>query len=520
MRGSLETILRPDPGGIREDVSPALIPEGSYLSSNNWLVRRGRGRPRPGYSLLVQATDLQRLLGLGLRGSKQLGNNLVFFTQQHQYWYDGTSLSDITFGSWITSSTDQLVRSLTFTQGGTDYLLAINQSNRLMEWSGSGTFMQTAGTPPTGRDLFVCGNRLVIVGPSALPYRVQWSEFKDRTVWGSLALTELRDTPGQVVGGAPFSPNSAAIYKDDSVYLATVQAAIEPFQFQFIGLVPGPLSPAVIVNALGVHYWLGEDFSIYKFDGSQPKLVSSGLTKTIASKMNYSDRALSHGFASISQDFREVWFFYPNRGGTFNAISVNIITEAINHHTFGAHTVTAAADWRMGGATIDGLDAFSATIDGLDTVYTTIDGMDGASPVEPVILLGDSTGNVFMFNSAYVTDSGTAIGWSAEDRWVTPGKDQARARLDAVSTLWTATSSSLTVTVDVAATDKLSGTDVGRTATFDTIQDIQHLLTFNSSAATPSQTGKLLRVKYSAASTVAGVEYIGGVLTSWPKGRV
>lgn len=514
-RGTIQTILRPDPGGIREDVSPALIPEGYFQASANWLNRRGRGRPRPGYDLLTTATDAGRVIGLGFRGSRQLGNNIVIFTKSNQYLYNGTTLSSIAHASYVASSDNELVRSLTWTQGGTDYLLAINTSNAVMEWSGSGVFTTTAGTPPAGKDIFVLGNRLVVIQPDDNMYRVRWSDFKDRTVWPSTSIADLRDTPGYPVCGAPFSPNTGAIYKDDAIYLATVQAAVEPFQFQFIGLVPGPMSAAALVNALGIHYWIGEDFSIYKFDGAEPKLVSSGLTQTIATNINYSDRDLSFGYASISQDFREVWFFYPNRSGTFNAVSCNIITEALNHHTFTADTITAAAEWRMGGATIDGLDAFASTIDGLDTPYATIDAMDGNNPVEPTILIGTSTGEVHILNGTYVDDDGTAIPWNFEDRWVAPGGTQARVQIDAVDSLWRQCDGAIVVTAGMSVTDKLTGTETSTTTTtFNANEDAQHLLTF------ANMRGKLARVRYSGTAVSQNLEYRGSILTSWPRGRV
>ena len=501
---------------MREDISPAISPEGYYQASSNWLTRRGRGRPRPGYDLLTTATDTTRVIGLGFRGSRQLGNNIVIFTKSHQYHFNGSTIADISHASYTSSADNELVRSLTWTQSGTDYILALNRSNDLMEWSGSGVFTTTSGTPPAGKDMFVLGNRLVALQPDGNMYRVQWSAFKDRTSWPTTVnQADLRDTPGYPVAGAPFSPNTGAIYKDDAIYLASVQAAVEPFQFQFVGLVPGPMSAAALVNAMGVHYWIGEDFSIYKFDGAEPKLVSSGLTRTIATNINYSDRDQSFGYASISQDFREVWFFYPNRSGTFNAVSCNIITEAINHHTFTSDTITAASEWRMGGATIDGLDAFSATIDGLDTPYSTIDSMDGNNPVEPTILIGTSAGEVHILNGTYVDDDGTAITWNFEDRWVAPGANQARVQVDAVDTLWRQCDGPITVTAGVAVTDKLTGTETSTTTvTFNVNSDEQHLLTF------PNMRGKLVRVRYSGTAVSQNLEYRGGILTSWPRGRV
>lgn len=514
-RGSLQTILQSSPLGVREDVSPAFIEDGYLLSSANWLSRQGRGRPRPGQGNLTTVTDTGRIIGIHFRGTKDQAANLIFNTLAHQYSYDGTSISDATNPAWVASSSDELVRGVSFTQGGQLYLLEVNDSNALMEWTGTGTFTSTSGSPPQARDIMVLGNRVVLMNISGgtYPTRVQWSGFKDRTVWSSIAFADLSESPGAVVGGAPFSPNSGAIYKDDSIYLATVQAAVEPFQFQFVSMVPGPLSAAALVNVLGVHYWLAQDFSIYKFDGAEPKLVSSGLAKTISDNINYSDKGTCHGFPHVTQDFREVWFFYPNRTDGFNAISCNIITGAINHHTF-ANTITASSSWRLGGATIDGLDAFSSTIDGLDSYSTTINGLDGGTRIEAVALVGTNVGLVNILGSAYTQDISTAIAWSFEHPWTAPGKDQARVQADAVDTLWLLTGSPLTVTVGLTVTDKLTDSETPTTATFNVGTDSQHLLTF------PNLRGKLVKVKHSAASVVSGLEYRGGIMTSWPRGRV
>lgn len=513
-RGTIQTVYKPEPGGVREDVSPVLIPDGSLVSSNNVLTRRGIRRPRPGYDLSDTTADGKRITHIGFRGSRHQSTNIVLFTTDNQYSWNGNSLTSVTRSGWTASGPDQLSRSCTFSQGGTDYLMAVNPENTVQEWTGSGNFTATTGGAPNGKDILVLGNRLLVIAPSDMNFTVEWSGFKDRTSWSSsVNRTLLQDTQGSLVGGLPFSPNTAAIYKDDSVYLATVQAAVEPFQFQFSGLVPGPLSPAIIVNALGVHYWMGEDFSIYKFDGAEPKLVSSGLVRTIARNINYSDKGAAFGFSSITQDYREVWLFYPNRTGRFNAISCNIVTGAVNHHEFG-HTITAAADWRMGGATIDGLDTFSSTIDALDTYASSVDGLDGAIGVESIALFGDSSGRLYTMGAAFVEDNGTAIPWTWEEAWVAPGQNQTRVQLDAVQTYWKDLDNALTITVTATTTDKLNDLETGTAVTFNAGTDEQHLLTF------PNKRGKLVKLRYEGAVATQNLEYRGALMTSWPRGRV
>jgi len=512
MRGAVETILSPSPGGVREDLNPAMLPDGALLASANWLTRRGVGRPRPGYTLLI-STDGNRVLGIGVRGTKDQSGNVIVSTTTKTYTYDGMTTTDSTGSGWVTSLAGDHVRIVTFSQSGTDYAMLINQKNALREWSGSGNFAATAGSPPNGNDLCVAGNRLVVAHPAGLPYRVRWSGFKDRTSWPSTSFVDLTDTPGAVIAVRPFGPNTFGVYKDDAVYAATLQAAVEPFQFQFIARVPGPLSPAALVDALGVHYWIGEDYALYKFDGSAPKLVSTGLAKTIATNIVFTDRVQMFGAPWFSQDEREVWFFYPTPSGKFNGVSYNIQTEALNHHTF-ADTMTAAMDWRMLSAnTIDGLDSVSSTIDGLTAYSPTIDGLDGSGGVTRSLLLGSSVGSVFNFGQS-PTDNGTNISWNFTHGWIAPGKLVARTYLDAVTTYWRNTTTSITVTVGVTVTDKLGETDTETTREFVTSADEQHTLTF------PNKEGKLIKVRQAGVGYQSTLEYRGALVTGWNKGRV
>lgn len=512
-RGSLQTPLNPAPGGVREELDPVLIPVGWLLDSSNWLTRRGVGRPRPGYDQNFQVTDAKRVLGIALRGSRDQTDDIVVHTTDHAYSWNGTTVTDITGSGWTISTDAQLVRMVTFPQGGTDYLLMLNHANTLREWTGTGTTTATTGSPPNGKDLCVAGNRVVIVHPSGFPSRVRWSDFKDRTVWSSTNATDLSDTTGSLVACRAFGPNTFGVYKDDAIYLGAVQAAVEPFQFQFIARVPGPISPAALTDALGIHYWMAEDYGIYQFDGSAPKLISGGLSKTIGSAMSYSDREQTFSFPFFSQDEREVWFFYPTQSGTFNTVSFNVVSGAVNHHTL-SHVMTAAAEWRMQSArSIDDLDALSATIDGLDAVSTTIDGLDGQGGAIRNILLGDTSGNVYTFGPP-TSDDGAAISWSFTHPWVAPGELETRIYLDGLSSLWKLTAEAHTVTVDLTVSDRVTDNETATTTTFETSTDSQHLIHF------ANKSGKFVKVKHSGSGYTTDLEYRGSLLSTWPKGRL
>lgn len=512
-RGLLQTPLNPSPGGVREDLDPVLIPPGWLLASENWLARRGIGRPRPGYDQNFQVADAKRIIGIALRGARDQTDDIVIQTTDHTYSWDGTTVTDVTGTGLVVSSNAQLMRFLTFPQGGVDYLLAVNHANAIREWTGSGNFTATTGSPPTGKDICAAGNRVVVVHPVGFPSRVRWSAFKDRTTWASTDLTDLADTTGALVACRAFGPNTFGVYKDDAIYLGAVQAAVEPFQFQFVARVPGPISSAALTDALGIHYWLAEDYGIYQFDGSAPKLISAGLAKTLAQNMNYSNRDQAFSFPYFSQDEREVWFFYPTQGGTFNAISFNVVSGALNHHTL-ADTMTAAAEWRMQSArTIDGLDSLASTITDLDTVSATIDGLDGQGGAIRNILLGDSSGNVYTFGPD-TSDDGTAISWSFTHPWVAPGELKQRAYVDGLSSLWKLTTNAKTVTVGLTVSDRVNDNESETTTTFDTSTDGQHLVHF------PNKIGKFVKVRHAGSGYITDLEYRGSILSTWPKGRL
>lgn len=515
MRGAVQTLLPTMPGGVREDLNPAMLPDGVLLDSTNYLVRRGVGQTRPGYTSALLAPDAKRVIGIGIRGTRNQTSNIIIATTDHTYTWDGSTVTDSTGSGWSVSANNQHVRMVTFSQGGVDYALTINEANALREWNGSGNFTATAGSPPAGRDLTIAGNRVIIAYPATFPHRIRWSGFNDRTVWGASAYADLLDTPGSIIAARAFGPNTFGVYKDDAIYLATLQAAVEPFQFQFIARAPGPASPASLVDALGVHYWLGEDYAIYKFDGASPKVVSTGLARTISKHMDFANRDQMFGFPWFSQDERELWFFYPTRVGTFNAVSYNIGNDAVNHHKF-PHVITAAMDWKMQSTTmsIDDLTSVSATIDGLDASSSTIDNLDATSGATRAVLFGDSTGTVFTFGP-YHEDNGTAIDWSFTHGWVSPGKLQSSNYMDSLTPYWIVTPfTNVTIRVGLTVTDQLSDTETETITEFNSTSDSPHRMIF------PNTRGKLIKVRQFGRGTERGLFYQGSLLTTWNKGRV
>ena len=332
-----------------------------------------------------------------------------------------------------------------------------------------------------------------------------------RPVGAAANLARLVDTPGKIVAVKALTPLSVAVYKEDSVYLGTLQASKTAFQFQLIAHVAGPVSTAAVVAALGAHHWLGHNMTIMRFDGTQPQAWTISLGSTLTGNFDFANKKQTHGCV-IDRDAAEVWFWYPDVTATIKrAVSINVLTQAANPHLF-THNVTASSDWtQFSSLTIDGLDAFSSTIDGLDSDFASIDSMTAAS--QPSAILGDSSGNFYRFGP-YANDAGTAIAWNFEHGFRPAAGIENRAEIDAVVSYWTKAPVSLTVTLALTTTDSVGDQDVASTDTFDVLTDTNHLKTFRG------KRGKWVKIKHSAAMSAEGLEHKGAAVLCWPRSMV
>ena len=504
MRGRTKLPLVIAPGGVDELSNVTAIPPGKLLASSNFVTRNGVGRPRPGYAAMgsaVAAAD--RVIGFGSRGSASTESNDVVHTLTAAYNWTGSTWSAIT-GTWTASAVDEPVRFAQYIQSGVLWLLRINPQNAVNNWTGTGSFAVTAGSPPTGRDITVTNGRALVARAGGNVYRYQWSGFNDVTSWPAGNTNDLSETPDEAVGCRAFGPLSAACYKEDSVWLATAQSAAAAFQFQLIANVPGPVSPSAIIPYRGVHYWLAKDNAIYRFDGSRVDAVGQSLATTMANTFDWPNRMRTHGFVLPTTE-GELWFVYPLAGDATNtrAISFNLTTGAMTPHTL-AHGITASNE----GAGIPALtwDSLTGTWDGLGGSYATWDAM--GSVATRVALIGDVNGNIYRFNSG-ATDAGTAIPWAFTHGWRAPTGADKRFYFDGIESYWAKTTAALTVTVGITVTNDLSDSDSEVTGTFDISTASNHLTTLVDTR------GTWLKIRHAASSATTDTEHRGAQVNVW-----
>lgn len=507
MRGRIKYPLVVEPGGVDEIHNAAALGSGKWLSSSNFITRNGIGRPRPGYTKMGSTVaSSNAIIGIGSYGTATTETNSVAHTLTAAYLWDGTAWNAIT-GTWTASAADELVRFTTYVQGTTLHLIRVNAVNAPDSYAGSGSFADVGGSPPTGRDITVVNGRVLIVRAGANVYRVQWSAFNDMTSWPAGNIVDLSETTDELIACKTFGPLAAAVYKEDSVWLATAQAAAAAFQFQLVAQVPGPISPAVVVAYRGAHYWLGKDNVLYRFDGSRVDVVSSEIQTTLADTLDWPTRLQSHGWLLPTAE-GEIWWAYPDSstGALTRGISLNAKTGAVSPHVFAAG-ITASAEGaaKLAGATWDTL---TGTWDDLSATYASWNQM-GSAAIR-ASLIGDSTGAIHRFNVA-ANDNGTAISWEFQSGWRAPAGIDKRFYLDGIASYWTKLGSSLTVTLGVTATHDLSDADTESTGTFDLTTQSNHLTTF------PNLRGTWIKVRHAASSAVEGIEHRGAAVLCWPQ---
>src|SRR3990167_1544908 len=199
-RGMEKLPLLIAPGGVREDLNPAALPDGTLLASANFLTRRGVGGPRPGYLQLgstLAAAD--RIIGFGTRGSPAATTIFVVHTLTAAYRWDGTSFTAIT-GTWAASTAAQHARMISYVSSGTNYLLRTNQANDIDIWDGgAGNFVDATGAPPNFRDFCSVGGYVLGVFPLGFEHRVRWNDQEDINSWTSTNIAELDATPGHLI---------------------------------------------------------------------------------------------------------------------------------------------------------------------------------------------------------------------------------------------------------------------------------------------------------------------------------
>jgi len=221
----------------------------------------------------------------------------------------------------LSGALGQPARFVYFNQDGTDLIYGVNGFDTLKFWSPGDTDFTDVPDGPPAQDITVLSNRLVLAnlteGGSAEPSFIRWSASNDGTVWPAGAVVNLADTQDPIVGIASIGRLQAAIYRENSIWIMTAQEGTDASAFSFAQLplsqqINGPINANCIIQAQGIHFFLGRDLRVYAFDGTTVTPVSDPVFPYLQANINQLDQDRCFGVFVAKN--RHIQFFFPSSG--------------------------------------------------------------------------------------------------------------------------------------------------------------------------------------------------------------
>ena len=445
-------------GGVRYDLLPHKVPAGSLADSLNVVTKHGRLVPRPGLTTLFDAGVGEQVVG-GIYYKMPIGTPklVAMGLTTWKIGNFGTNAWDNITGTAISGSADDQGRFLIWPEGGTVYVLGMNNVDGPKEWDGAaGTYSALTGLSQwtTAKDWTAVSNRIVVgntvEGGIRYPYRIRFSDFNTRSTWQAVNVVDMVDTNDDIVAVRALNRTSFAILKEQSQWIGVGQSGVFPFRVELQDTQPGPASPSAVIERYGVLYYMGQDGSFYSFDGTRTTHIGEPIRKKVQASLNTATTGRIHGV--YRQEDRSMYWFYPTTANNpTESVSYQIDTQQWFHHSLAAG-IEATASWPFRLVSALSWDALPVgwTWDTISTDYPTWDSFLSASAPEELI---GSTSQVYR-----VSDTGNDAGSAITATWALwrpyePGK---RARADALETFFKQTDSTVTATLRIGTTDSLA----------------------------------------------------------------
>lgn len=511
-------------GGVRYDILPHRLPQESLADSRNVIIRHGRLVPRPGLVKLITGAFGEQVVGgayyqLSDGTEKVVGMGLTTWKSANF----GTNVWTNITGTALTGTADDQGRFLIWPEGGTIYVLGLNNVDGPKEHNGTAaSYSALTGLSQwtTAKDWTATYNRIVVgntvEGGVRYPSRIRFSNFNTRSTWSAADLIDLIDTNDRIVAVRALNRTAFAVFKEQSQWLGVGQTGVFPFRVELQDTQPGPASPNAVIERFGVLYYMGQDGSFYSFDGTRTTHIGERIRKKVQANLNFVTIGRVHGFYR-QLDRSLIWFFPTTGNNPTVAVWLQLDAGQWFYHEL-AVGIEITASWTfklVSSLTWDTLPA-AWTWDTISTDYPSWDLFPGTATPSEIV---GSTSQVYRV-SDNGNDDGTAIA-ALWEQWC-PHEDGKRQRVDAVETFFQQTSSAVTATVKVGTTDSLA-TDPSYPSelqqNFDVSATSRHLLdvaTATTGTGTGTPEAQFLSVQHAVTAEIPW-EWRGGTLYTTPQ---
>ncbi len=448
-RGDIVQVIRVPNLGERDDLPDPEMPITALRFCQN-MIRNAKGLLviRPGYKQIVLTGPGGRIMGIFYFTTSTSADRTVVANLTQMWQFNGTIWVNITGASALTGNTTNIVRMTIFPQSGVYNLLAVNNVNTPKVWDGTAaTYSDLGGAPPIAKDITTAANRVILL---ISPNTIRVSDFNNMASWPATLSADLVDTGDPLTCLERLGRVSFAIYGDKSQWVGKGQLGSFPFRFDLVDEQPGPISPGVVVKDGQVHYYLGLDGNVYRFDGIRAQRVGNALQPYINANLNFINRGMSH--ALLLSDLRVIFFFFPTSGQSApdGGVAFNVDTGEMFRLKFGA-AITASARWRA--ASLINWLSLSGTWLTLGQTYPTWVSMGSTGVMSN--LLGDNLGQVHQLGFGSGSDNGTLINAIWDLALMNPAGDDQNTRASTFETFFRKTANPTTVTVSLGTSDTL-----------------------------------------------------------------
>lgn len=310
-------------------------PNGAADGSNVFVDTDGLLKPRGGFTPLAPVGPGGRIMG-GIGFKAVNGTPAGVVANLTEWWsFQGTFGTGFGGGSWVNitdpanpqnGKPDLPARFIAYFQGPRTkvFTAGVNGVDPMRAWAPGNPTYVTVAAAPIARDICAVGSRAMVIYttepnpdgpvPISFPFRVRWSSVDDGTSWPPLATNDLFDSDTPLVACRTFGRLTAAIYAENSVWLAVGQSGDDAtaFGFQQIpGYTSGPMSSACVIVVDNLHYYFGRDYRIWRFDGVHCDPISAAVDAAIARDLNANSEFTSRIHGAFDAQQRRLIFWYP-----------------------------------------------------------------------------------------------------------------------------------------------------------------------------------------------------------------
>jgi len=297
---------------------------------------------------------------------------------------------------------------------GTKIVTFTNGIDAIRKCSISGNDAVLGGSPPKCRFMQAFGPYLVLAyiidGGSTYYSRVQWCDTGLPETWtgGNAGSADLLEDPEDITGLGVFG-NFLTVHKANSIYLGQLVSTSAVFRFDRKATGVGAVGGGAIANIpSGEQIFLASD-GLHLFNGITAPLIESPIQDELRESMN--PGYLYKAQAVFVEELDEVWF----------AIPIGSDTEPETVYKYNWRTRQVYKDDRTNLTALglflntqeDSWDSRSNSWDSDGTRWSSVTNLSN----NPVVIVGDSSGNSAKRSANTSNDAGTAIEgiWETKD---------------------------------------------------------------------------------------------------------